>query len=68
MKHVRQGRIEVKNDIGTSLIVKVLQDEGPDDLVCEVIVDPASHKGYIFYFNTEQEFRDWILQLQKTFL
>lgn len=69
MGHIRQGEIRLKNDIGTELLVQVRQNEceGDEDyLDIEVIINP--NFGYTFYFNTEDEFRDWILQLQKTFL
>lgn len=66
-----QGEITVTNDIGTALDVRVTQDEGPDDLNYVVIVRRGNIRdgeALVFYFNTEEEFRDWIISLQRKFL
>jgi hypothetical protein len=44
------------NDIGTTLSIQVTEDEAPDDLIYEVIMNG----DYTFYFNTDKDFFDWL--------
>jgi len=55
--------VAVENDIGTTLVVRTQQDESPEDLHYEVLI----HEDSTFYFNTGEDFYNWLDSLNKAF-